>query len=243
MRSSRRIAIVVQMVTTRGWRLVGGTMLILSGCASAGLRPHDMSAAEHERAALREDEKAEDAEARFNPSMSSPEGTGCSAFCFDTWSNPSSIHGEEAWQHRQLAARHRSASAALREAEAKECIGIPERDRDLSPFFHTADIKQVQHVDMQPAAAVYIISFAPVSGLETADMQRLLSCHLARNAVLGHEVEGMDYCPLVPRGVRARAEPGAPGIRVRLEVEGEASVEHVKERMGRLEASLRGDGT
>ena len=128
----------------------------------------------------------------------------------------------------------------LREGEAKDCKGIPQRDRDVSPFFHAADIAQIVQIDRQTARAVYTISFAPISGLQLADMQRLLSCHLARKAVLGHQVDGMDYCPLVPAGVCARAEPGAEGIRVRLEVDGAASVEEVETRIRRLEARLGG---
>lgn len=39
-------------------------------------------------------------------------------------------------------------------------------------------------------------------------LERAISCHLARNAALGHEVPAMPDCPLVPRGARCwmRAE-------------------------------------
>jgi hypothetical protein len=45
-------------------------------------------------------------------------------------------------------------------------------------------------------------------------LQRLVDCHLARNAALGPDVPEMPYCPLVPKGVTATVTPTAAGFSV-----------------------------
>jgi hypothetical protein len=47
-------------------------------------------------------------------------------------------------------------------------------------------------------------------------LQRVVDCHMARNAALGHEVPEMSYCPLVPPGVRATVRSVAEGFAVEL---------------------------
>jgi hypothetical protein len=47
-------------------------------------------------------------------------------------------------------------------------------------------------------------------------LQRLIDCHLARNAALGHEVPEMPYCPLVPKGVTATVRPTPTGFAVEI---------------------------
>ena len=213
-------------------------VLAASGCATTGTHPHDMSAAEHERAAKREERAAEHHQAQFDPDAWTTDSGGCSSYCFDTWSNPTSEHAREARRHRTLAAKHRKASQALRDTEASSCVGIPERDRDVSPFFHVHDVEKVELVAEDAASATYLISFSEVAGLNASAMQKLLDCHLARNAVLGHEVAEMEYCPLVPRDVEATVEPSESGLRVRIEVRGETSVAAVRDRVRQLEARL-----
>ena len=212
--------------------------LVAFGCAATGTHPHDMSAAEHERAAKHEERTAEQHQEQYDPDAWTAGSGGCSTYCFDTWSNPTSEHAREARRHRAFAAKHRKASQALREAEARSCVGVPERDRDVSPFFHFGDIEKVERVSEGDAAATYFISFTEVSGLDADGMQKLLDCHSARNAVLGHEVGDMDYCPLVPRGVEATVEPRESGLGVCIEVRGETSVAAVRDRVHRLEARL-----
>lgn len=208
------------------------------GCATTGTNPHDMSVAEHEQAARQEDDKAARHRAQYDRDAWRTDGTACSTYCFNTWSNPTSEHAREARQRRVAAAKHRSASQALRDAEARGCDGIPERDRDVSPFFHVQDIEKIERVAEDDASATYLIWFSPVGGLDAPGMQTLLDCHLARNAVLGHEAKDMDYCPLVPANVKASAEQREAGLRVRVEVRDGDSVAAVRDRIRVLEARL-----
>lgn len=212
--------------------------LALGGCATTGTHPHDMSAADHDRAAKREQGVAAQHQAQYDPDAWSTGSGACSSYCFDTWSNPTQEHAKEARRHRSLAAKHRKASQALRDAETQSCVGIPERDRDVSPFFHVGDITGVERVSEDDESATYVVAFSKVPGVDAAGMQKLLDCHSARNAVLGHQVPEMDYCPLVPKGVDATAEAGEGGLRIRLEVRGAQSVAEIHQRLGRLEARL-----
>jgi hypothetical protein len=51
-----------------------------------------------------------------------------------------------------------------------------------------------------------VIELRPISGLTPSILQRIVDCHLARNAALGNDVPEMNYCPLVPKGVHAKVE-------------------------------------
>jgi hypothetical protein len=205
----------------------------LAGCAATGTRPHDMSVAEHEAAARSEEAAAQKEAKQYDEdAWEAPEG--CGDFCFSTWSNPTSEHAIAARKHRQLAAEHREASAALREAEHESCKGIPERDRDISPFFHRGDIVGVSVEDDDEPPSHFAIRFRPVAGVDAEKMQRLVDCHLARNAARGHVAPEMPYCPLVPRGVSAEVEAEGSVLVVELEVDDEASRQEVRRRVEAL---------
>ena len=82
-----------------------------------------------------------------------------------------------------MAADHRAASQALRDAEGRACAGLSDADRDESPFHHRDDIASVETLSegsgsRGPAHVVGAI-------VSTA---------------LGHEMPEMPYCPLVPKG-------------------------------------------
>lgn len=162
----------------------------LFACTPAGTRPHDMSAAAHDEAAGSEDVAA---------SAGAPGWTG-------------GERDEAAMaEHRRLAAVHRAAAEALREAEASACVGVSDDDRDMSPFEHTADIVGVADLEEElhagrstvPHVVGATITIAAVRGLTAEWLRRSIACHLARNAALGHDVPEMPDCPLVPRGVTA----------------------------------------
>jgi hypothetical protein len=123
--------------------------------------------------------------------------------------NPTAEHLREAEQHRHHAAEHRAASKLLRNAEARACSGVSAEDRDLSPFFHREDVlrveplRQVQQFgDPVPLGARVVFRLIP--GMTPEFLQRLVDCHLARNAALGAEMPEMDYCPLALAGVTAQ---------------------------------------
>ncbi len=211
---------------------------LLAGCAAAGTRPQEMSAAEHEQAAQGEEREAEAHQEQFREEGWSAGAGGCSTYCFDTWSNPSSEHAKEAKRHRVVAEKHREASEVLRRAEERSCTGVPQRDREVSPFLHVGDISRVERVSEKKASAIYEIEFSQVPGLDAEGMQKLVDCHLARNAVLGQEAAGMEFCPLVPAGVEASVEPRGIGILVRVEVAGEESTAQMRDAIETLKSRL-----
>ncbi|MCA9720064.1 MAG: hypothetical protein KC468_35695 [Myxococcales bacterium] len=162
-----------------------------------------MSVEQHERAAQAEQDEAKAHADQYDPSLEGTEEL-CPGglICWTTWSNPTAEHNQEANRHRQLAKKHREAAEALRTAEAQACVGVDERDRDLSPFFHAPDIQRVTVPTPESQNPVEVV-FRPVQGLTEAGLQKLVDCHIARSAATGHEMPDMDYCPLVPRGVQA----------------------------------------
>lgn len=58
------------------------------------------------------------------------------------------------------------------------------------------------------------MTFRAMPGMTAQYLQRVIDCHLARNAALGHEVPEMPSCPLVPKGVTAKVEPTSTGFAV-----------------------------
>lgn len=209
-------------------------VLAALGCAHTGTRPHEMSVREHDAAAERDAALAQGHAARYDEDAWATSSCG-GVFCFSTWSNPTSEHARLARKYRGEAARHRRASAVLRETEARACAGIPERDRDVSPFFHRGDIAAVE-AEPGPdgsAPAVVRVRFRPVTGVDADALQRLVDCHLARAAARGHDAPEMPYCPLVPRGVEAEVESLEDGLAVTLRIE-ESSRAEVVERVKAL---------
>jgi hypothetical protein len=202
-----------------------------------GANPSDMSAAQHEAMARREYGEAEAHSAKYEPSAEvrsepCPDIVG-GPVCWSSSANPTKEHLDQAEEARRRAADHRAASQALRSAEASACAGLSERDRDASPFAHREDIASVTRLNEPdpgiPAAPGYesgplrggrdqlagaIVTFRALPGMTAPWLQRVIDCHLARNAALGHEVPEMPYCPLVPKGVTATVTPTSTGFAV-----------------------------
>lgn len=150
-------------------------------------------------------------------------GTGVrSPVCWTSTSNPTARHLDEAKRHQKMAADHRAASQALRDAESRACAGLSDEDRDLSPFAHREDIASVEPLTegvpsgkaTYPRTAGAVVTFRALPGMTAQWLQRVIDCHLARNAALGHDVSEMPYCPLVPKDVTARVNPAASGFTV-----------------------------
>lgn len=206
--------------------------ILLSACATPGARPHDMSAAQHEQHARQEVSAADHDAAKYDPgALAIAPGCGpYDAVCWRAKQNPTARFRDMAEQHRRAAADHRAASAALREIEATACAGIAAEDRDISPFERTEDIASTAPLSERRATGngraqtITVgarVVFYPVPGLTPEKLQRELDCHLARAAVLGHELPEMPDCPLVPKGVHARVVTTDRGLAV--EVRGEDS--------------------
>ena len=209
-------------------------LALVTSCAgrTPGAQPHDMSVASHETTAAEEARVASEHEQRYDPSAQQRRercraGGARTAADVDTcWSSVTNAtaehlkHGEE---HRAHAADHRAASQALRDAEARACVGIPAADRDESPFEHREDIENVEPFYVRQGGKLpserlegAVVAFRAVPGMTAPWLQRVVDCHLARNAALGHDVPEMAYCPLVPKGVTATVAPTRAGFAVEI---------------------------
>ena len=166
-------------------------VLTVTACASApstgSVRPDEMSAAGHEAEAQREESAAAWHTRQYDPYAGRPCIPNASANdrdpCYTNVGNPTAEHLREAEAHRRHAAEHRAASKLLRGAEATACRGVASEDRDLSPF---------------------CVVFKPIPGMTPEFLQRLVDCHLARNAAMGTDMPEMEYCPLALSGVTAQ---------------------------------------
>jgi hypothetical protein len=136
--------------------------------------------------------------------------------------NPTDVHLQEVEQHRLRAVEHRRAARDLRAVEERACAGVADEDRDMSPFSHRGDILGVNPLEEAPAKGKKpelvgaTIIFRAIPGLNTVELQRLVDCHLARNAAIGHDVAAaaMAHCPLTERGASARVRPLDGGLAV-----------------------------
>ena len=235
-------------------RSISSILLVLasSSCGGAGTAPHDMSVAQHDRSA-ESDERAAALHARdYQPSASQTvpqcQRGGASVpsrlgtVCWSRMANPTEQHRREAREYRERAAQHRAASQALRDAEARACNGIAPDDRDMSPFMHVEDITSVGPLVEKSAAGRAIIErtvgarivFRAVPGLTAEWLQRVVTCHIARSAALGHVAPSMPDCPLVPKGVQARVVSTGAGFAVEIRSNDEKVAAEILARARRL---------
>jgi len=211
---------------------------------AAGTQPYEMSAAQHEAAAA-----AEDVQVSQHDLLASQNEERCSAgnghVCWRVATNPQNPTDEyvnTAAEHRALAAQHRAASQALLNAEARACIGIADDDRDISPFAHRADIQSVSRLREGKTSTKNTFSynagatvvFRATPGLTAEWLQRIVNCHLARNAAVGHDMPEMPYCPLVPRGAQASVRPVGDGFAVDVHSDDMAAAEEIWRRAKQL---------
>ncbi len=219
-----------------------------TGCASTtpGAQPHDMSTAQHQAMAANEEKTAQVHTTQYNPNASvskehcSSASTRYSADggCWTSVTNPTAAHLEEAKKHQKMAADHRAGSQALRDAEGRACIGISEEDRDMSPFDHQSDIASVEPLTVGTTSGKAqamrtegaIVTFRAVPGMTAQWLQRVVDCHLARNAALGHDVPEMAYCPLVPKGVTAKVTATDTGFAVAIRSDDSQTAQEILRR-------------
>lgn len=212
-----------------------------------------MSAASHETTAAQEEltarqhEQQYDAAARQRREKCRPISTAKEAFagepCWTSVTNPTAEHLKHAEEHLARAAEHRAASQSLRDAEARACVGVPAADRDESPFEHREDIVRVEplyateggKMPVQRARGAVVV-FRAVPGMTAEWLQRVVDCHLARNAALGHDVPEMAYCPLVPKGVAATVRSTHAGLAVEIRSDDADTAKEVLRRADGLRA-------
>ena len=234
---------------------------VVSACArtTPGAHPNDMSTAAHERQAGEHAAAGEQHGGKYDPKAGrqrtwcTPPGgagrpgvnaTAVEGICWSSVDNPTEAHLYEAQSHKRHAADHRAASAALRDAEARACTGIADADRDMSPFEHRSDIVSVAPLVLSeadsraktPAERLLgaTVKFRAVPGLSAEWLQRVVDCHLARNAALGHMVPELPDCPLVPAGVLARVSGAGDGFEVAIRADHPTRAREILARAERL---------
>jgi hypothetical protein len=212
------------------------TSLLVSCASTPGAQPHDASQAQHESAARQEDRSAQEHLAQYDPNA-------CYENC--SWSrqdNQTNEHLEDAERHQKAAADHRAASRALGDAERAACRGIAALDRDMSPFDHRDEISSVEPLTAktspasEPRIMGAVVAFRPLPRMSAVSLQRIVDCHLARNAAVGNKMPEMPYCPLVPRGVHAKVSTTSTGLVVTIDSDDSASAMEVYTRAKRLVA-------
>lgn len=213
--------------------------LILGCAADPGTQPHDMSQAQHEAMASQEEQAEQGHEAQHDPNATTST-THCSGKggCWTSVSNPTAKHSEDAKKHHELAQKHRAASAALASAESSACAGISDDDRDVSPFYHREDIESVTPLmeELKSGKSVTkkevgsTIVFRAVPGLTAEWLQRVVDCHLARAAAMGHEMPEMSYCPLELKGVKAKVTSTGSGFAVNVSSDDAVTVAEISKR-------------
>ena len=206
-----------------------------------------LAAADSEQQAAAQHRSEYDPKAKDNRGWSPTAYTACTSStpsnCYIPWQssqNPTEHHRQEAAKHRKVAEQHRSASQALRDAEQRFCSGIPAEDRDTSPFYHREDITVVELVmpsdpegygsPPQSTPNGARVAFRAVQGLTGEWLQRIVDCHLARNAVVGTADPTMSYCPLaVPHATAIVVSTGS-GFAVNITSDDADSVREIIKR-------------
>jgi hypothetical protein len=210
------------------------------GCAAdPGTQPHDMSAAQHEAMAKNEESTAAGHAEQHDPDATkATEVCSGKGGCWTSTSNPTAQHSDDAKHHHELAAKHRAAAAALTDAEKSACAGISDEDRDTSPFYHREDIQSVSPLtetvksgksSTQKDVGATVV-FRAVPGMTAEWLQRVVDCHLARAGAVGHDMPEMSYCPLMPKGVKAKVTSAGNGFAVNLSADDAATVAEIKKR-------------
>jgi len=191
-----------------------------------------MSVAEHQRAAAAEDTKAASHEAKYDPRARERASTPGAGDSFDSFTysdktyNPTRGHLDEAEQHREHAAAHRAAAAALEQDEARECGKFSPSIRATCPLIGTV----VKIEDVEGGVRIQL-----AESLNAQALYDHIRCHLAFAATQGFK--GVSSCPLYLEGVRAvqRSDPHS----VDLVADRGARVAELRERARRLLTPVR----
>lgn len=111
----------------------------------------------------------------------------------------------------------------------------------MSPFAHREDIMSVEPLrgtsgpksSLAPTIGA-TVKFRAIPGMTAEWFQRVLSCHIARAASVGHDMPEMSYGPVVPKGVSTRVTSTVEGFAVAIVAEDSAGAEEVLRRAQQL---------
>lgn len=148
-------------------------------------------------------------------------------------------------RYRKLAAEHREAAQDLRDAEAKACANVAEEDRDISPFARRDEVVAADELTVEEvrgdtktrALKGASVTMQAVPGLSQDYLQRVVDCHLARNASMGFAMQEWDFDPLSVKGASATVQAVDGGFRVDIQGEDKASIAEIAKRADALVAT------
>ncbi|MFO0617569.1 MAG: hypothetical protein U0414_33555 [Polyangiaceae bacterium] len=224
-----------------------GMSVLCAACATElpGTHPTDMSVEAHERMAAKADGLAKAQEARRDV-WGENERTRCGgrSRTEPCW-HSAAMATPEYSRYRKLAAEHREAAQALRDAEASACANIAEEDRDVSPFADRTEIVAASDLTVEerpgdPSSKTLrgaSITVQAVPGLSAEYLERVVSCHLARNASMGFAMGEMEFDPLAVKGASATVAPVDGGFRVDIQGNDRDAITEIAKRADALVAS------
>lgn len=232
-----------------------GVSVILAGCASTPKREPIqpfLSVAGHEAVATNLEQVASGQQAKFNPYARTNAGI-CPQrpayeqdICWTAFVNPTEKHLERAEVQRKLAAEHRAAAQALRDAESFSCAGIPPVDRDESIFDHHEDILSVEPLHggvsrylNEPWTEGVVVTFRNVLGMSQPWLQHVVDCQVARNSALGNDVPERPQDLLVPRGIKASVGAVQDGFQVTVRAGGKEVAQELLRRADALNMAVQ----
>lgn len=198
--------------------------LTFTACSSqsAGSKPDDMSADEHQEHSGEHQKKAEEHQEQYDPDARSTrsrvraETQGDVTYKREVY-NPTEFHNKLNERHKRHAEQHQKAAEQLRSFEEDHCSRFPEETRAACPL-----MGQIEKVDdIERGVQLTFADGAPVEAIVDH-----MKCHFAFARADGYE--GMDQCPLYLEGVSIEREEDEDVVTVTTQ-ESEA-VEALRER-------------
>ena len=114
-------------------------------------------------------------------------------------------------------------SSELRHSEPEACLGLAPDDRNTNPFASRQEVASIEPLTETIYLGSYPYEASRTRGARitfrhaTADeLQKVVTCHVARRAALGKEVPSMRLCPLMARDVEARVVSTGRGSAVEI---------------------------
>ena len=204
--------------------LVLGTALGSCGTGRGGVRPDDMSAAQHRDEAAKENDAARRHATDYDPHATVPSpfrpaggvvagGVASPPAAY----NPTEVELRRADEHRAHARQHEKAAQALEHFEAAECAGFPPAARAACPL-----LRPVTRIDdLGDGVRVTFAPGAPVDAI-FAHMR----CHYAY--ARARAFDDTASCPLYMRGVDIKR--GQDPTSIEITTKDWQRVEHLRTR-------------
>jgi hypothetical protein len=213
-------------------------IVLLTACGSAtAVKPAEpvgyanrmQAAQEHERRAVVQDQLARESPVKqyscgdrvlSDQTMSGGQPIVQATPCWNVEQESVQHHRDMAARERAQARTERREATRLVEKSVAACAGIPEAEREHSPFAHRKDISEVlPHVVGGQLRGVRVV-FKPVGALTADWLERDIACHRAEVAVLGEVPESLADDPTLLDG--ATVTVGHEGDRLTVLVETES---------------------